>query len=209
MISKKQQTLSFEEAIEKVNTDDSFYRVVTDDENLKVLERHDQDQGLSVVKAEGIVNVPVDAAYQLLNQQDLRNDWDDFVNDFDIFSPIDDWENFNTWWFQEPHTNTKRDVVTKRKAISNYKGYDYVIITNSEDHSERPVNDGVIRDEIINSITLLKSEGDNKTRFVILNNVNLNHDVPVEEATRIACEYPGEFLKLVEKGYGKHKHTLQ
>jgi len=62
-----------------------------------------------------------------------------------------------------------RDFVVKRRMVKDYKGYDYISVMNSEEHSDKPHQKKKVRGSMINSPALFKKIDENTTRVFFSN----------------------------------------
>ncbi len=140
----------------------------------------------------------------LNNDFKLRKEWDNLLDVIETLEVIDQYTSITYFNIHSPgFMVSRREFVNKRTEISNYQGFDYVMVERYTEHEKRPKNKNYVRAKMINSGSVISRRPGGGSIQTIAVQVNIGGLVPQWLVNLKADDGPYTVFKSINERYPK------
>ena len=140
---------------------------------------YNKDSELNSLKFIFTVDIPIDTAFRMMNDGQVRKLWDTKIYNPQVLEGDIETSAIVYQAIKTPFVVSDRDIVMKVDVIKNYKGYKYIVSLNSTDHPSKPESSSVgVRAKLTNSFGFLKTLPNRRTEISGINCVDPNGYIP-------------------------------
>ena len=156
------------------------------------------------------LEMPVSHAMRLVLDMKLRQKWDKIIYDYKVIGQLNNGAKICYWKVKMPAILTDREFLVESNSITQFGGYDLIVMTNSiDEHSEIPESHKLVRGEMRNTYIFVKQLEENLTEVSYLIEVDPKGKITPAIYDLCSKKIPYEMVENMTKGYTKHKELIE